>query len=396
MQGSTVCVSALVLLLGLHASALRAPVLLSARQLASPHQRASCANQRPVSRIPLRVPRLVEPGRAERACRGSRSATTLCAAAEGGAGSRLDRLRKGMEAMGGKMPVTEDDLQSYSELLTSIMKAKEEEVPALLGSRVKFLLSADLSDLSSKFRARCSPDDLQLIDDAEDIIVTFLEEFVQQTSSMADQSRALLREILEASSQGMDVLDAKMSFVVSGQEPRYTAEFVRFLDQEIVRLGEVAAKQKAKKEEKSKAKKFASGQSVSLDTLADEQDEDEDEDEDEDKEAPDAATAVIVLAMIKARINAEMEEGLGEDAAPARLLSRLLQVDEQPRREMALQALLSEMRNDRERAHFFDVVQTTLDDIQDMTAEADGAGVDPELVDRLQHVLKSLKRALKF
>ena len=38
--------------------------------------------------------------------------------------------------------------------------------------------------------------------------------------------RALLKEILQASSNGMQALDKKMEDMIAGREPRYTPEFL--------------------------------------------------------------------------------------------------------------------------------------------------------------------------
>jgi len=123
------------------------------------------------------------------------------------------------------------------------------------------------------------------------------------SQGLNDANRSLLKEILEASSLGMDPLNAKIKEVVSGEEPRYTAEFVRFLDSEMERLGKVAEAQEKQKEGGGKRGRFSKGSSVSLESMGGDADEDEDEDEDEDdevdKDAPDAKSAISVLAIIK-------------------------------------------------------------------------------------------------
>ena len=56
------------------------------------------------------------------------------------------------------------------------------------------------------------------------------------TAALAEADGQLLREILEAAAAGMHALDAKMDAMLAGQDPRYTPEFIRFLDAEIARL----------------------------------------------------------------------------------------------------------------------------------------------------------------
>ena len=121
------------------------------------------------------------------------------------------------------------------------------------------------------------------------------------SQGLNDANRSLLKEILEASSLGMDPLNAKIKEVVSGEEPRYTAEFVRFLDSEMERLGKVAEAQEKQTEGGGKRGRFSKGSSVSLESMGGNADEDEDEDEDDevDKDAPDAKSAISVLAIIK-------------------------------------------------------------------------------------------------
>lgn len=92
----------------------------------------------------------------------------------------------------------------------------------------------------------------------------------------------------------MDALNAKMRAVVSGDEPRYSAEFVRFLDSEIERLGKAADAQDASK----RAGRFSGDKSVSLESLG-KKEEEEDEEDEIDITAPDARSAMIVLSMIK-------------------------------------------------------------------------------------------------
>lgn len=99
-----------------------------------------------------------------------------------------------------------------------------------------------------------------------------------------------------------------------------------------------------------------------------------------------------MLSVVKARISAEMEQHLGDDAWAAQLLSRLLQVDQIPLRIVALRTALTEMPDPYARAQFYDVVMSTAADVKELAA--DNQPIDPDLVARLAHLQDATAREL--
>eukprot|EP00293_Proteomonas_sulcata_P011752 CAMPEP_0184308616 /NCGR_PEP_ID=MMETSP1049-20130417/17020_1 /TAXON_ID=77928 /ORGANISM="Proteomonas sulcata, Strain CCMP704" /LENGTH=272 /DNA_ID=CAMNT_0026621331 /DNA_START=120 /DNA_END=939 /DNA_ORIENTATION=+ len=107
---------------------------------------------------------------------------------------------------------------------------------------------------------------------------------------------------------------------------------------------------------------------------------------------PDPVATIRVLSLVKARITAEMENFLGDDAWAAQLLARLLQVDQIPIRMMALETAMGEMGDNRMRAKFFDVVDSTMADLKEL--EVTGQSLDPELLPRVTQIRNSIASRL--
>jgi hypothetical protein len=137
---------------------------------------------------------------------------------------------------------SDDDMRQFVGILASVRNGNETEIPALLAGKVEFLLSRDVAQLMKRLDSQCANEDERSeLTSLFDTVIDFLEQFVSNTALLAESNSQLLREIFEAASAGMQALDAKMKDMLSGQDPRYTPEFLRFLDAEIVRLrGEVA------------------------------------------------------------------------------------------------------------------------------------------------------------
>ena len=155
--------------------------------------------------------------------------------------SQVPKRRKKMPLR--RVPTaTEEDMQEFVGVLASIRNGNETEIPALLASKVEFLLSRDTAELMKRLDAQCANDDERgELNSLFNIVIDFVEQFVSNTAMMSDANGQLLREIFESAAAGMQALDAKMKSMLSGQDPRYTPEFIRFLDAEILRLrGEVA------------------------------------------------------------------------------------------------------------------------------------------------------------
>lgn len=76
-------------------------------------------------------------------------------AAGEGAKTRLDKLREGMRRLGNTIPVTEDDVGRYSQIIAEVMGAEEEAgLAPLLASNIDFLFNRDLAAISTQYRAR--------------------------------------------------------------------------------------------------------------------------------------------------------------------------------------------------------------------------------------------------
>ena len=122
-------------------------------------------------------------------------------------------------------------------ILAGIRNGNETEVPALLASKVEFLVSRDIAALMKKLDAQCADEGERTeLTALFNVAIDFVEQFVGNTAALAEANGQLLREILEAAAAGMQALDTKMDAMLAGQDPRYTPEFIRFLDAEIARL----------------------------------------------------------------------------------------------------------------------------------------------------------------
>jgi hypothetical protein len=223
---------------------------------------------------------------------------------------------------------TQEDMQEFVGILARMRNGNETEIPALLASKVEFLLSRDIATLMKRLEDQAADEnemgELQTLFNA---VIDFVEQFVGNTAMLSQANGQLLREILEAAAAGMQALDWKMAQMMSGEDPRYTPEFVRFLDAEIGRLSEEVARQKQAADRPTKGRRIKKGNVIDLDSLgAGEAEEEEEEEEEEKQVVPDAAAALQTLSVIKARISTEMESQLGGDAWAAQLLARLLQV----------------------------------------------------------------------
>jgi hypothetical protein len=139
---------------------------------------------------------------------------------------------------------TEDDMQEFVGILAGVRNGNETDIPALLAGKVEFLLSRDIAQLMQRLDSQCANEDERgELNSLFNIVIDFVEQFVSNTALMSEANGQLLREIFEAAASGMTPLDAKMKAMLSGQDPRYTPEFIRFLDAEIVRLRREVAKQ---------------------------------------------------------------------------------------------------------------------------------------------------------
>ena len=122
-------------------------------------------------------------------------------------------------------------------ILAGIRNGNETEVPALLASKVEFLVSRDIAALMKKLDAQCADEGERTeLTALFNVVIDFVEQFVGNTAALAEANGQLLREILEAAAAGMQALDTKMDAMLAGQDPRYTPEFIRFLDAEMTRL----------------------------------------------------------------------------------------------------------------------------------------------------------------
>jgi hypothetical protein len=139
---------------------------------------------------------------------------------------------------------SDDDMKQFVGILASVRNGNETDIPALLAGKVEFLLSRDIAQLMKRLGSQCANEDERSeLTSLFDTVIDFLEQFVSNTALLAESNSQLLREIFEAASAGMQSLDAKMKDMLSGQDPRYTPEFLRFLDSEILRLRRVVAEQ---------------------------------------------------------------------------------------------------------------------------------------------------------
>lgn len=137
---------------------------------------------------------------------------------------------------------TAEDMQEFVGMLADMRNGNETEVPGLLASKVEFLLSRDVAQLMRQLDAQCRNDDERAeLTELFDTVIDFVEQFVANTAMLSAANGQLLREILEAAAMGMQALDLKMQQMLSGNEPRYTPEFIRYLDAEILRLRGVVA-----------------------------------------------------------------------------------------------------------------------------------------------------------
>ena len=137
---------------------------------------------------------------------------------------------------------TAEDMQEFVGMLADMRNGNETEVPGLLAAKVEFLLSRDVAQLMRQLDAQCRNDDERAeLTELFDTVIDFVEQFVANTAMLSAANGQLLREILEAAAMGMQALDLKMQEMLSGNEPRYTPEFIRYLDAEILRLRGVVA-----------------------------------------------------------------------------------------------------------------------------------------------------------
>eukprot|EP00960_Hanusia_phi_P030413 748597-Hanusia_phi.AAC.2 len=119
------------------------------------------------------------------------------------------------------------DLSSFRDILLQIQSANETEYPRIVGSNVEFLLRTDLEKLANMIRNEEMDETTRSrYEESFQLVLEFLEVFVSEIKQMWDNNRALLKEILQASSNGMQALDKKMEEMISGKETRYTPEFL--------------------------------------------------------------------------------------------------------------------------------------------------------------------------
>ena len=68
--------------------------------------------------------------------------------------TRLDRLREGQKQLGSATPVSEQDVAQYSQIISSVIDAQEQELVPLVASNIDFLFSVDLATVSTQYRAK--------------------------------------------------------------------------------------------------------------------------------------------------------------------------------------------------------------------------------------------------
>ena len=190
------------------------------------------------------------------------------------------------------LPSTKEDLDIFRGILQKVGSLKPEEIPSVIGSHVDFLLTRNIAELARQTKQSCmTPSEGADLDNQLETVLNFLEEFVAMAQSMATDNKNLLREILQAANAGMEAFDSKIQNIVSGDDPRYTPEFVRYLSSEISRLNQTVS---AEQERTPAVPQSAEG-------------EDEEGQDEEDASPlpnavePDARTTMMVLSMIRVR-----------------------------------------------------------------------------------------------
>lgn len=59
-----------------------------------------------------------------------------------------------MNQLGSATPVTEQDVAKYSQIISGVIEAQEQELAPLVASNIDFLFAVDLASVSTLYRAK--------------------------------------------------------------------------------------------------------------------------------------------------------------------------------------------------------------------------------------------------
>jgi hypothetical protein len=151
----------------------------------------------------------------------------------------------------------------------------EHELPGIITPHVQFLLRSDCSAFAAELEAEASNERaLDTVRNAYDFLLSFLEEFVEQATAIQRRNQALLAELLAAAQQGVLQFEQK----ITALQEQLDMTLLMYLDSEADRLKAAGGKE-----------------------------------------------ALGVVAIIRARIAAEIEKTMGEEIST---LNRLLGFDD--------------------------------------------------------------------
>jgi hypothetical protein len=220
----------------------------------------------------------------------------------------------------------------------SLLQVDSEEparVLEIMSKQADFLLACDCPALMSEMlEEEGNPIALETIRNVFDFMLSFLEEYVQETSSIESRHQRTVRQIIDAARSGSVEFNEKMLELNQKGEIDYGV--LKYLDGEAQRL---------------------------------------------QSEGPGSRDLLGIIQIIRTRVATEIEESMG---ASASTLSRLLAFDDRYLMRAALRRAFDEMGDEGTRESFFKLAKATL---RDLSAKPDP---DSSMIIKLGDVLTDM------
>jgi len=191
-----------------------------------------------------------------------------------------------------KISIATDGVEKMRVIMQAMLEADEEQILAVMGENVRFLLDPKTPERFKKARSyypHVADDEL---DDVFTAIIDFLEEFVNTTAGVERSYQEMVRALIEAAKEGDDAFNAKINSFGAA----LNFQFLQYLDGEMERM--------------SKIEEAASGVPTT------------------DENAPNIA----LLRMLRVRVNATLDEAFGPYFAE---LTRILAIEDDAVRQRA-------------------------------------------------------------